>query len=376
MSVQVLEGQAAATGRAAGATSSGGAGSAYWSCSTWSASIPCWRCTRGELGLQWAVALVPNARHGFRRHRSSLPAPPPLWHPIAFFHLCCSAYSPEAYRQLRDCTIAEAATAFAAAQRWEELGVLLARHPYALLPAMLDALAAAPETADPKRLVPLLQQLAQLREAARLARQPDWVESDSTVEDLRREDAYALLLATEPLAALSVGWRPPSARRLAAWICERALALDATTGQLNAAIALLEAGRAVLHYSEASLSTLLGAAQELALLLKLAASRGEAAVGADDGAGDASAGVAGADEVAAASAPAWRLTLRRYSALEPPERLVALLELVGTDTLAADLGGVVAPFLSRMEGVDTGLLLRQVMSYRGRALPEGKDVAC
>lgn len=278
----------------------------------------------------------------------------------------CRAYSPQAYVQLRDCTIAEAASALAAAQRWEELAMLLARHPYVLLPSVLDALAAAPETADPAKLVPLLQQLAAQQEPPLLAREADWVESEATVQELRAADQFGLLLATEPLAALSMGWRPPSSRRLAAWVCERALALDAATGQLPGAMALLEVGRAAVHYSEQSLNELLEAAHELSTVLRLATMHSSGG-GEAGGTGESAAGAAAGPEGALRQMPAWQLRLREYAALEPLARLRALLALLGTDGLAADLPSVVAPFLSRMDGVDTGLLLRQVLEREAAA---------
>ena len=44
-------------------------------------------------------------------------------------------------------------------------------------------------------------------------RPPDWAESAATVAALRRGKHYALLIATEHMARLSVGWRPPTARQ-------------------------------------------------------------------------------------------------------------------------------------------------------------------
>ena len=56
--------------------------------------------------------------------------------------------------------MAEAATALAAAGRVKGLEVLLARHPRALLPSVLDMLGAVPETTDPKHYAPLLRQVS------------------------------------------------------------------------------------------------------------------------------------------------------------------------------------------------------------------------
>lgn len=210
------------------------------------------------------------------------------------------AWSPAAFASLRDCTVAEAASALATAGRLQALPMLLARHPWALLPSMLDVMSAVPETVDAKELAPLLRQasaadgqeaapsgrgwrteggraalhcvaagasvaaqlahqcfggatarpprclrcmqVASLRQPPPLPREPDWVESAATAAALREAGHYALLLATEPMCAASQagrgggsgaglpGWRPPTERQLAAWVCERAQQLDAATG--------------------------------------------------------------------------------------------------------------------------------------------------
>lgn len=70
-----------------------------------------------------------------------------------------STWSPEAYAALRDCTVADAAAALARAGRTAALPLLLQRHPHALLPSLLDALACVPETADVKQYAPLLRQV-------------------------------------------------------------------------------------------------------------------------------------------------------------------------------------------------------------------------
>lgn len=143
-----------------------------------------------------------------------------------------------------------------------------------------------------------------------------------------------MLLATEPMCAVSqtggasassracggaAGWRPPTERQLAAWVCERAQQLDGSTGarlwrvlsrcfpafmetcihvlppscqaqvasaarlavascplpspagQLPNALALLEAGAAALHYGQPSIGALLALGQELLPLIKLGA---------------------------------------------------------------------------------------------------------
>ena len=44
-------------------------------------------------------------------------------------------------------------------------------------------------------------------------RPPDQAESAAAVAELRAGKEYALLIATEHMTRLSVGWRPPTARQ-------------------------------------------------------------------------------------------------------------------------------------------------------------------
>jgi hypothetical protein len=112
-------------------------------------------------------------------------------------------------------------------------------------------------------------QIVALRQPPPLERSVDWVESETAAAELQQEGEYALLLATEPMCAASTGWRPPTERQLAQWVCQRAQQLDAAAGQLPNAAALLEAGQAALHYGQPSIAALLGTAQELLSLAKL-----------------------------------------------------------------------------------------------------------
>lgn len=74
-----------------------------------------------------------------------------------------------------------------------------------------------------------LQVLA-LRQPPLPPRAADWAESAATVAELKEAGCYALLLATEPIAEASCGWRPPTQRQVAAWVCQRAQRIDAATG--------------------------------------------------------------------------------------------------------------------------------------------------
>jgi hypothetical protein len=266
----------------------------------------------------------------------------------------CSAYLPEVYQELREADVADAAAAFARAGNLPAVAALLRRHPYALAPRVLDALAAAPECLDPKLYEPLLRDIAALGQPPAPARRADWAESEATCAALRRRGEHAALLATEPMARLNLGWAPPSARQLAAWVAARAMAVDRLSGQLAAAAALLEAARAALHYGgdAAALAPLQRAAAQLLMLLKLGAGRG-----AGGGEGGEEAGRGGA----------WDLRLGEFAALDDAGRLQALLQLLGSEGLARDIPAAVVPFIAQLESPDPEGTLRRVLEREAPA---------
>ncbi|PRW56208.1 MAG2-interacting 2 [Chlorella sorokiniana] len=290
----------------------------------------------GERRLWWLCARLRALQH-LERLATSL-------------ELHGGAWTPRAFAALRDRTAAQAASSLAAAGQLAALLLLLERHPRALAPALLDVLDCIPETATAKQLAPLLRQVLALRQPPPLPHPADWAESAATAAALKEAGEYALLLATEPMAEASSGWRPPTQRQVAAWVCQRAQRIDAATGLLPNAIALLEAAQSALHYSEPSVGALLASAQELLSLVKLAAVRDEGG--------------------------AWRMDLQQYAALAPDQRLSLLLGQLGGDSLAADLAQHVAPFLSRLGSsqleaeLDPQLVLRQALEAEAaRRLP-------
>ena len=73
-------------------------------------------------------------------------------------------------------------------------------------------------------------QVLALRQPPPLPRRADWQESAAPAAELKEAGQFALLLATEPMAEASSGWRPPTQRQVAAWVCQRAQRIDAATG--------------------------------------------------------------------------------------------------------------------------------------------------
>lgn len=177
---------------------------------------------------------------------------------------------------MRDRTAAQVASALAAGGQLAALPLLLDRHPRALAPSILDVLDCVPETVTAKQLAPLLRQVGGcsavvcrmlclhwgqpmllhrlqplfasrlrsgssccvaplqvlvLRQPPPLPRPADWVETAAIAASLKEAGEFALLLATEPMAEASSGWRPPTQRQVAAWVCQRAQRMDSATGK-------------------------------------------------------------------------------------------------------------------------------------------------
>ena len=181
------------------------------------------------------------------------------------------------YEEFKDCLLSEAASDLAAAGNLSQLQRLLKLRPYVLMPSLLDVLAALPETTPVASYRHLLQARLQLfaltsglclhadsaayaaRAACGNARsltfvaslwvglltpclqgklaelthmlqapeqepvsshpQPSALETQDTCAALQQAGEYGLLLATEGLARLFLGWRPPSASQvLALWL--------------------------------------------------------------------------------------------------------------------------------------------------------------
>lgn len=46
-----------------------------------------------------------------------------------------------------------------------------------------------------------------------MASEPDWVESREVCQELQEAGEYAMLISTEHMAQLFIGWRPPTAHQ-------------------------------------------------------------------------------------------------------------------------------------------------------------------
>ena len=116
---------------------------------------------RGAADAIWsAAAAFPSCRLNHRGLRC-----PPTDQGSAFAQPhAARAWTPAAFAALRDRTVAQAASALAAAGQLAALPLLLDLHPRALAPSVLDVLDCIPETVPAKQLAPLLRQVGGRRD--------------------------------------------------------------------------------------------------------------------------------------------------------------------------------------------------------------------
>lgn len=69
-------------------------------------------------------------------------------------------FDPAAFEDFSECVLKAAAAAFAQVGDVAGLGILLARHPYTLMPNLLEILSSLPETMEPKQYASLLPQVS------------------------------------------------------------------------------------------------------------------------------------------------------------------------------------------------------------------------
>lgn len=196
------------------------------------------------------------------------------------------------------------------------------------------------------------------------ARPPDWVETADLGEQLASAEQHGLSVATERMAALRCGWRPPPPRRFAAWLLARALAVDAATGQLHLAQGLLQVGLD-LGLPPAPLEDALRASAQLRAAAARAADTAPYTGGVNEP-GDEQQGERGE------CSGLWRVPLSEYVSLAPPARLALLLAGSSPDSLPDDVQRVVLPFLETLPTGERPALLGEAVALASREGEHGR----
>ena len=140
-------------------------------------------------------------------------------------------FDAEAHRAFRDAELLRVALGMAQRERFGAIGVMVDRCGADLARRLLLVLRAVPETTDPAEYEPLL------RRAMAEAREPRPTAPEAGEEGEEEEEAAGG-------HDEDAGGEDAGCARLAAWFESRACEIDAVSGQLDVALALLEVGRA------------------------------------------------------------------------------------------------------------------------------------
>jgi hypothetical protein len=164
----------------------------------------------------------------------------------------------------------------------------------------------------------------------------------------------ALITGTENLLqAGTPSYSPPTETQIASWARRRAVTIDRLTGQLPAAMELLESTRAALHYGPESQSVaeVHRAAQQLLMIVKLSAARSSTSNSGDSSSSDEddeNNQEGSNDDAFPSTSTAWRLDLGSFATRDDVGRLQILLHLTESDDLAEDIPRVILPFLNQL----------------------------
>ncbi|KAK9127078.1 hypothetical protein Syun_015875 [Stephania yunnanensis] len=149
-------------------------------------------------------------------------------------------FSVQEYRKFRIMPLNEAAVSLARNGKIGALNLLFKRHPYSLAPFMREILSAIPETVPIQTYGQLLP--GRYPPTTIALRDEDWVECSETVMFIEKspERDNGASVRTESILKHSFGFIWPSVDELSIWYKNRAMDIDALSGQLDNCLSLLE----------------------------------------------------------------------------------------------------------------------------------------
>lgn len=158
-----------------------------------------------------------------------------------FLGINMGRFSVQDYNKFRSSPINEAAVVLAEKGKIGALNLLFKRHPYSLVPFMLDVLAAIPETVPVQNYAQLLP--GNSPPVGTVLREEDWVECDKMIlliEQLPNDYSSSNQIRTEPIVKKCTGFQWPSTSDLAMWYKSRAREIDSLCGQLDNSMCLID----------------------------------------------------------------------------------------------------------------------------------------
>ncbi|CAA2974675.1 MAG2-interacting 2 [Olea europaea subsp. europaea] len=155
--------------------------------------------------------------------------------------LALCRFSVQEYKKFRNVPVREAALALAGAGKIGALNLLFKRHPYSLIPSMLEVLAAIPETIPVQTYRQLLPGTS--APSSIILREEDWVECDKTamfIQKLPKNHGSWIQIRTEPIVLKCMEFHWPSTSELSSWYKGRARDIDTLSGQLDNSMCLVD----------------------------------------------------------------------------------------------------------------------------------------
>ncbi|KAL0299713.1 UNVERIFIED_CONTAM: MAG2-interacting protein 2, partial [Sesamum radiatum] len=158
-----------------------------------------------------------------------------------FLGINMGRFSVQEYGRFRDLPVSKAAMLLAESGKIGALNLLFKRHPYSLIPSMLEVLAAIPETIPVQSYGQLLPAISAPSNI--VLRDEDWVECDKMVKfikDVHQNHESNIQFMTEPIIMKHMAFQWPSVSELSSWYKKRARDIDTLSGQLDNCMCLVD----------------------------------------------------------------------------------------------------------------------------------------
>ncbi|XP_011075933.1 MAG2-interacting protein 2 isoform X2 [Sesamum indicum] len=158
-----------------------------------------------------------------------------------FLGINMGRFSVQEYGRFRDLPISKTALLLAESGKIGALNLLFKRHPYSLIPSMLEVLAAIPETIPVQSYGQLLPAISAPSNI--VLRDEDWVECDKMVKfinEVHQNHESNIQFMTEPIIMKHMAFQWPSVSELSSWYKKRARDIDTLSGQLDNCMCLVD----------------------------------------------------------------------------------------------------------------------------------------
>lgn len=145
------------------------------------------------------------------------------------------------YSRFRNLPVSKAALVLAESGKIGALNLMFKRHPYSLIPSILEVLAAIPETIPVQSYGHLLPSISGPSNI--VLRAEDWVECEqmvSFINNLDDNNENNAQYMTEPIVMKQEAFQWPSISDLSSWYKKRARDIDTLSGQLDNCMCLVD----------------------------------------------------------------------------------------------------------------------------------------